>query len=40
MTYLMTLILGIAIGALLQDSFDLMFRIEHAWAKFNAWRKG
>lgn len=40
MTYLLTLIIGLAIGALLQDGFDLMFRIEQAWARFSEWRKG
>lgn len=40
MTYLLTLILGVVIGVLAQEAFDLLFKIDHLWRRFNEWRKG
>lgn len=34
MTYLLTLTLGIAIGVLLQDGFDVVFRVEQWLARW------
>jgi hypothetical protein len=40
MTYLVTLIVGITLGALLQDGYDLMASVDALWARIKARRRG
>lgn len=38
--YLAVLVIGVVVGVLLQDSFDVSWRVRDLWDDFNDWRKG
>lgn len=38
--HLAVLVIGLCLGALLQDSFDLLAKVDRVLQRFIAWRRG